>query len=84
MRDNYIYRLSIDPHVEDWWGILLKQLLMASEHDLNCLESGFDKDDSWSDLCLLMEAADNNDFLRHAYRARGTGVVCVDIDFVTD
>ena len=70
--------------MEDWWVALLQQLLMASEHDLNCLESGLDKHDSWIDFCLLMEAADNNDFLRQAYRARTSGSVCVEVNFICD
>ena len=78
------YSASIDPIVEDippelfasvllskgWWHDLLMSMLTASCSDMNNLESALDKESSWEDLTLLMEAADHHRFLQYAYDER--------------
>lgn len=78
------YSASIDPIVEDippelfasmilnksWWHDLLMSMLTASCSDMNNLESVLDKESSWEDLTLLMEAADHHRFLQYAYDER--------------
>lgn len=51
--------------VDDWWEELFEQMLKVSLHNLEKIESM--QDGSIEAATLLMEAADNYNFLQQAY-----------------
>lgn len=70
--------------MEDWWSILLTDMLKQSEKDIMHLDAFVDEKDSWKDISLLMNAVDHYRFLRQAYENRGSGNVHVEVRFVTE
>ena len=70
--------------MEDWWGILLVDMLRQSEIDIVRLDSVIDEKDSWENISLLMHAVDHYQFLRQAYENRGSGNVHVEVKFITE
>ena len=41
------------------WANALFFVLQQAKVDLSCLDAAIDKDDSWEDISLLMDASDN-------------------------
>ena len=62
----------------DWWESLFEQMLTVSLHNLMKIESQIDDCDSIEGLHLLIEAADNFQFLQQAYHDRCGGDVYVE------
>ena len=53
--------------MEDWWHLLLGDLLMRAEYELLLLDSKMKESDSWENIALLVEAAEHFERLRQAY-----------------
>ena len=70
--------------MEDWWGLLLTELLMTAEYELLMLDSKINSDDSWENIALLVEAAEQFDMLRQTYENKLHGTVHVDVDFISE
>ena len=66
-----------------WVNALLFVLKQAKE-DLACLDGALDQDDSWQDIALLMDAADNLHVLQYAYDGKDSGDVHVEVEFRSD
>ena len=56
--------------VEEFWDTLFHHMLMVSIDNVIKMEEALDKSSSPKALALLMEAADNYQFLRQAYHDR--------------
>ena len=56
--------------VEEFWDTLFHHMLMVSIDNVVKMEEALDKSSSPKALALLMEAADNYQFLRQAYHDR--------------
>ena len=70
--------------MEEGKHLLLTHFLAEAEFQLYLLESSIEKCDSWSDIALLMEAADHFGFLRQAYENQHTGTIHVEVDFISE
>ena len=70
--------------MEDWWGLLLTELLMTAEYELLMLDSKMNSDDSWEDIALLVEAAEHFEMLRQTYENKQRGTVHVEVDFISE
>lgn len=70
--------------MEEWQDLLLTHFLAESEFHVFVLESNIESSDSWLDIALLMEAADHFNFLRQAYENKHTGVIHVEVDFISE
>ena len=56
--------------MQDWWEMLFEEMLKVSLHNLMRMEEIVDESDSIEAVQLLMEAADNFQFLEKAYHDR--------------
>ena len=66
------------------WANALFFVLQQAKVDLSCLDAAIDKDDSWEDIALLVEASDNLHILQYAYDGRDSGDVHVEVEFRSD
>tara|TARA_R110002110_G_scaffold355819_1_gene565457 strand:+ start:130 stop:342 length:213 start_codon:yes stop_codon:yes gene_type:complete len=66
------------------WVNALLFVLQQAKQDLSCLDAAIDKDDSWQDIALLIEASDNLNVLQYAYDGRDSGDVHVEVEFRSD
>ena len=66
------------------WVNALLFVLQQAKQDLGCLDAAIDKDDSWQDIALLIEASDNLNVLQYAYDGRDSGDVHVEVEFRSD
>lgn len=67
--------------MDDWWEELFEQMLKVSLHNLEKIESM--QDGSIEAATLLMEAADNYNFLQQAYHDKRSQNVHVEF-IITD
>lgn len=70
--------------MEDWWGLLLTELLIQSEYELLILDSKMQASNSWEDIGILVEAAAHFNMIRQAYENKLHGTVHVDVDFISE
>ena len=66
------------------WVNALFFVLQQAKQDLGCLDGVIDKDDSWQDIALLMDASDNLHVLQYAYDGRDNGNIHVEVEFRSD
>ncbi len=66
------------------WANALFFILQQAKQDLSCLDAVIDKDDSWENIALLMDASDNLCILQYAYDGRDVGDVHVQVEFRSD
>ena len=57
---------------------------MTAEYELLMLDSKINSDDSWENIALLVEAAEQFDMLRQTYENKQRGTVHVEVDFISE
>jgi len=68
----------------DWWANIFTAMTTLNFEDLIRMESRVDKNTSWGNIALLMECADQHQFLQYAYEQRKRGMLHVEFIVNTD